>query len=184
MTASLSQPDSYGINSVRYGLLKEKATRQAKRRHIGSKSRESPSPGGKLVWFWWLSSSTQLPGARITTSVFVFNGMSGCGKFVRIARNGHGAFVQGMGSINSLTHIQEDCVESVNIAFWGVKFKKLPGWSCAASYFITSHTAEYPMARSDQDSIRAAGVASSSIRNAEVKEEGRCNTVRDLLSDL
>eukprot|EP00983_Pelagomonas_calceolata_P059882 1146117-Pelagomonas_calceolata.AAC.2 len=43
---------------------------------------------------------------------------------------------------------------------------RLPGGSCAASYFIMSHTAEYPMcggsrwsiwvsrARSDQDSIR------------------------------
>eukprot|EP00983_Pelagomonas_calceolata_P119062 1160565-Pelagomonas_calceolata.AAC.1 len=42
------------------------------------------------------------------------------------------------------------------------QFMKLPGWSCAASYFfITSHTAEYPMARTDQDSIRTAEGASS-----------------------
>eukprot|EP00983_Pelagomonas_calceolata_P067065 1149340-Pelagomonas_calceolata.AAC.1 len=52
---------------------------------------------------------------------------------------------------------------------------KLPGWSCAASYFfITSHTAEYPMARSDQDSIRTAGGASILIRNAGVKEAPFC----------
>eukprot|EP00983_Pelagomonas_calceolata_P015843 502263-Pelagomonas_calceolata.AAC.1 len=71
------------------------------------------------------------------------------------------------------------------------------GWSCAASYcFITFHTAEYPMsggsmwsvkvcrARSDQDSVRAAGVASSLIRKTGVKEAGRCCMIRDLLSDV
>eukprot|EP00983_Pelagomonas_calceolata_P062883 1147489-Pelagomonas_calceolata.AAC.8 len=59
---------------------------------------------------------------------------------------------------------------------------KLPGWSCAASYFIPSHTAEYSMrggsrwsiwvsrARSDQDGVRAAG-DSNLIRNTGVKEE-------------
>eukprot|EP00983_Pelagomonas_calceolata_P047480 1140664-Pelagomonas_calceolata.AAC.1 len=48
---------------------------------------------------------------------------------------------------------------------------ELPGWSCAASYyFITSHAAEYPMARTDQDSFRAAGGAFSLIRNTGVKE--------------
>eukprot|EP00983_Pelagomonas_calceolata_P074398 1152541-Pelagomonas_calceolata.AAC.4 len=39
-------------------------------------------------------------------------------------------------------------------------------------------------ARSDQDSVGAAGVASSLIRNTGVKEVGRYNTVRDLLSDV
>eukprot|EP00983_Pelagomonas_calceolata_P039666 1137276-Pelagomonas_calceolata.AAC.2 len=29
-----------------------------------------------------------------------------------IAQSGHGAFMQGMGSIDSPTHPQEDCVES------------------------------------------------------------------------
>eukprot|EP00983_Pelagomonas_calceolata_P130283 1161671-Pelagomonas_calceolata.AAC.22 len=48
---------------------------------------------------------------------------------------------------------------------------KLPGWSCAASYFfITTHTAEYLMARNYQGTVRAAGVASSLIRNTGVKE--------------
>eukprot|EP00983_Pelagomonas_calceolata_P132448 1161867-Pelagomonas_calceolata.AAC.1 len=67
---------------------------------------------------------------------------------------------------------------------------KLPGWSCAAPYFITSsHTAEYPMrggsrARSDQDSIRAAGVALSLIRNAGVKEAWRYNTIINLLENM
>eukprot|EP00983_Pelagomonas_calceolata_P065546 1148631-Pelagomonas_calceolata.AAC.3 len=62
---------------------------------------------------------------------------------------------------------------------------KLPGWSCAASYFfITSHAAEYSMAMSNQDSIGAAGGASSLIRNAGVKEVWRHNTIRDMLSDV
>eukprot|EP00983_Pelagomonas_calceolata_P012131 388663-Pelagomonas_calceolata.AAC.1 len=65
-----------------------------------------------------------------------------------------------------------------------VQIVKLPGLSCAAPYLlVTSHTAEYPMrrgsmwsirvsrARSDQDSIRAAGVTSSLIRNAGAKEK-------------
>eukprot|EP00983_Pelagomonas_calceolata_P124440 1161106-Pelagomonas_calceolata.AAC.11 len=48
-----------------------------------------------------------------------------------------------------------------------VQFMKLPGWIYAASYFIiTSHTAEHPTTRSDHDSIRAAGGASSLSRNA------------------
>eukprot|EP00983_Pelagomonas_calceolata_P082268 1155872-Pelagomonas_calceolata.AAC.1 len=60
---------------------------------------------------------------------------------------------------------------------------KLPGWSCAASYFfIMSHTAEYPMARSDQDSIRAPGGAPILIRNAGVKEEWR--NVRQALTSV
>eukprot|EP00983_Pelagomonas_calceolata_P057767 1145210-Pelagomonas_calceolata.AAC.1 len=64
----------------------------------------------------------------------------------------------------------------VDMAVLDVQFLKLPGWSCAASsYFITSHTAEYPMARSDQDSIEVAGGVSSLIRNAGVKEVGRYN---------
>eukprot|EP00983_Pelagomonas_calceolata_P066870 1149243-Pelagomonas_calceolata.AAC.2 len=60
----------------------------------------------------------------------------------------------------------------------------LPGWNSAASYFITSHTAEYLMARSDQESIGVAGVASSLIRNAGVKEVGRYSAIRDMLSDV
>eukprot|EP00983_Pelagomonas_calceolata_P045281 1139654-Pelagomonas_calceolata.AAC.2 len=72
----------------------------------------------------------------------------------------------------------------VDMAVLDVQIMKLPGWSCDASYFfITSHTAEHP-ARSDRDSTRAAGGASSLIRNAGVKEAGRYNAVRDLLSDV
>eukprot|EP00983_Pelagomonas_calceolata_P025264 793656-Pelagomonas_calceolata.AAC.1 len=71
------------------------------------------------------------------------------------------------------------------MAVLDAQFMKLPSWSCAASnYFITPHIAEYPMARIDQDSIRAAGGASSLIRNAGVKEVGRYSTVRDLLCDM
>eukprot|EP00983_Pelagomonas_calceolata_P077851 1154043-Pelagomonas_calceolata.AAC.6 len=53
-----------------------------------------------------------------------------------------------------------------------VEFIKLPGWRCAAPFlFVTSHTVEYlRLARSDQDSIRAAGVASILIRDTGVKE--------------
>eukprot|EP00983_Pelagomonas_calceolata_P066749 1149196-Pelagomonas_calceolata.AAC.4 len=59
------------------------------------------------------------------------------------------------------------------MAVMDVQFTKLPGWSCVASYFfITSHAAEYSMARSDQNSIRAAGGASSLVRNAGVKKVG------------
>eukprot|EP00983_Pelagomonas_calceolata_P071222 1151125-Pelagomonas_calceolata.AAC.2 len=51
---------------------------------------------------------------------------------------------------------------------------KLPDWSCASPYlFVASHTAEYRMARSDQDSIGTAGEPSSLIRNAGVKEVWR-----------
>eukprot|EP00983_Pelagomonas_calceolata_P018888 593922-Pelagomonas_calceolata.AAC.1 len=71
------------------------------------------------------------------------------------------------------------------MAVLDVQITKLPGWSCAASYFfITSHTAENSMARSDKESSRAAGGASSLIRNAGVKEVGRYNMVRGLLSDV
>eukprot|EP00983_Pelagomonas_calceolata_P078750 1154358-Pelagomonas_calceolata.AAC.16 len=74
--------------------------------------------------------------------------------------------VEGMGSIYTPTHTQEDCVKSglgchtrerpreyvrlrpsalgegTGVAAQSV----LPGWSCAAPYlFITSHTAVYPM---------------------------------------
>eukprot|EP00983_Pelagomonas_calceolata_P080658 1155238-Pelagomonas_calceolata.AAC.1 len=71
------------------------------------------------------------------------------------------------------------------MAVLDVQFMKLPGWSYAASYFfITSHTAEYSMARSDQDSIRAARGASSLIRNIGNKEVWRYNTIRYLLSDV
>eukprot|EP00983_Pelagomonas_calceolata_P059569 1145969-Pelagomonas_calceolata.AAC.2 len=53
------------------------------------------------------------------------------------------------------------------MAVLDVQFLKLPGWSCAASYFfITSHTAEYPI-------IRAAGVLSRLMRNTGVKEVWR-----------
>eukprot|EP00983_Pelagomonas_calceolata_P042945 1138713-Pelagomonas_calceolata.AAC.5 len=59
----------------------------------------------------------------------------------------------------------------VDMAFLDVQVMKLPGWSCAAPFlFVTSRTAEYLMAKSDQDSVRAAGGASSSIRNTGVKE--------------
>eukprot|EP00983_Pelagomonas_calceolata_P056782 1144760-Pelagomonas_calceolata.AAC.1 len=63
------------------------------------------------------------------------------------------------------------------MAVLDVQFTKLPGWSCDASYFfIASHTAEYSMASSDQDSIGTAGGASSLIRNARAKEVERYNT--------
>eukprot|EP00983_Pelagomonas_calceolata_P056242 1144500-Pelagomonas_calceolata.AAC.1 len=71
------------------------------------------------------------------------------------------------------------------MAFLDVQFVELPGWVCAASYFfITSHIAEYLMARSDQDSVRAAGVTSSLIRNTGIKEVWRYYTIGDLLSDV
>eukprot|EP00983_Pelagomonas_calceolata_P078117 1154159-Pelagomonas_calceolata.AAC.2 len=104
---------------------------------------------GKLVWFWWVSGSMQPQGTRVMLSVLDFNGTSG----------------------------------RLDMAVLDVQFTKLPGWSYAASYFfITFRTAEYLMrggirwsiwvsrARSDQDSIRAAGGASSLIRNAGVKK--------------
>eukprot|EP00983_Pelagomonas_calceolata_P099608 1158475-Pelagomonas_calceolata.AAC.4 len=64
-----------------------------------------------------------------------------------------------------------------------IQFMKLSGWSCTApNLCLASHTTEYPMrggstlsirvsrAKSDQDSIRAAGGASSLIRNARFEE--------------
>eukprot|EP00983_Pelagomonas_calceolata_P025425 798560-Pelagomonas_calceolata.AAC.1 len=53
----------------------------------------------------------------------------------------------GMGSMNSPTHTQKDCVESDHSTLkLFAQFMKLPGWSCAAlNFFISSHTAEYPM---------------------------------------
>eukprot|EP00983_Pelagomonas_calceolata_P073041 1151981-Pelagomonas_calceolata.AAC.8 len=104
------------------------------RRHIGSKSRESPSPEGKREASVGLVGSWQhaAPGTR--TSAFV-NGTSG----------------RGMGSIDSPTHTQKDCVEgdlsalNLKLPVLDVQFMELPGWSCASSYFfITSRTAEYP----------------------------------------
>eukprot|EP00983_Pelagomonas_calceolata_P076989 1153674-Pelagomonas_calceolata.AAC.1 len=73
------------------------------------------------------------------------------------------------------------------MAVLDVQLMKLPGWSCAASYFfITSHTAEYPVsrARSGQDSIGAAGGASSLIRNTGVEEVGRYYRTEGLFSDV
>eukprot|EP00983_Pelagomonas_calceolata_P013534 433224-Pelagomonas_calceolata.AAC.1 len=74
------------------------------------------------------------------------------------------------------------------MAVMDVQFMKLPGWGRAASYyFITSHTAEYPMrggrrwsiwvsrAGSDQDSIGAAAGAPGLIRNPGVKEASQHN---------
>eukprot|EP00983_Pelagomonas_calceolata_P080336 1155104-Pelagomonas_calceolata.AAC.4 len=65
---------------------------------------------------------------------------------------------------------------------------KLPSWShngCAPYFFITSHTAEYPIrARSDQDGVRAAGAACSLIKYTGIKEVGRHYTIKDLLSDV
>eukprot|EP00983_Pelagomonas_calceolata_P111021 1159739-Pelagomonas_calceolata.AAC.6 len=63
---------------------------------------------------------------------------------------------------------------------WIWRFWMFNSWSClagVASYSITFHTAEYPMARSDHDhrcydSIGAAGVAFSLIRNVGVKKYG------------
>eukprot|EP00983_Pelagomonas_calceolata_P111729 1159813-Pelagomonas_calceolata.AAC.17 len=94
----------------------------------------------------------QPQGTRVMLSIFDFNGTSG-----RVV-----------------------CVVAVRLLA-GHQASQLLCWSCAASYyFITSHTAEYPMwggrrwsiwvnrARSDQDCIRAAGGASSLIRNAGV----------------
>eukprot|EP00983_Pelagomonas_calceolata_P106547 1159242-Pelagomonas_calceolata.AAC.2 len=73
----------------------------------------------------------------------------------------------------------------VDVTVLDVQFMKLPGWIIAASYFFTaSHTVEYPMARSDQNSIRVAGGVPSLIRNAVAKEVWRHNTVRDLLIDV
>eukprot|EP00983_Pelagomonas_calceolata_P107820 1159388-Pelagomonas_calceolata.AAC.30 len=63
-----------------------------------------------------------------------------------------------MGSIDSPTQTQEDCVES--------------------------DLSTFKLARSDQDSIKAAGGASSLIRNARVRKVGRYNTIRGLFSDM
>eukprot|EP00983_Pelagomonas_calceolata_P027410 860882-Pelagomonas_calceolata.AAC.1 len=75
--------------------------------------------------------------------------------------------VEGMGSVNSTTHTQEDCVEN--------DFGTLESFA---------HFTVLLRARSDQDSIGAAGVASSLIRNTGVKEIWRYQKIRDLLSDV
>eukprot|EP00983_Pelagomonas_calceolata_P022258 700301-Pelagomonas_calceolata.AAC.1 len=66
----------------------------------------------------------------------------------------------------------------VDMAASDVQSMKFLGWSCAApNLFVTSHAVEYSLARGDQDSIGAAGVAPSLIRNAEFKEgssSGHC----------
>eukprot|EP00983_Pelagomonas_calceolata_P013258 422911-Pelagomonas_calceolata.AAC.1 len=51
---------------------------------------------GKLVRVWWVSRNTQPQGTSFIMSVFF-----------PMAR-----LVEGMGSIDSPTHTQEDCVES------------------------------------------------------------------------
>eukprot|EP00983_Pelagomonas_calceolata_P129220 1161588-Pelagomonas_calceolata.AAC.2 len=38
---------------------------------------------GKLMWIGWVSGSTLLQGTNVVMSVFIFNGTSGRGKFVR-----------------------------------------------------------------------------------------------------
>eukprot|EP00983_Pelagomonas_calceolata_P050306 1141909-Pelagomonas_calceolata.AAC.1 len=68
---------------------------------------------------------------------------------------------KGMGSIDNTTHTQEDCVES------DVSTLKL-----------------FAQERSDQDSIRVAGGASSLIRNTGVKDVWRYCTIKNLLSDV
>eukprot|EP00983_Pelagomonas_calceolata_P024261 764324-Pelagomonas_calceolata.AAC.4 len=66
-----------------------RAAPQKKENYLdGSKCCESSSPERgkrKLTWVWWVSGSTQLQGTR----------------------------AMGMGSVDSLTRTQEDCVESV-----------------------------------------------------------------------
>eukprot|EP00983_Pelagomonas_calceolata_P099448 1158456-Pelagomonas_calceolata.AAC.10 len=62
-----------------------------------------------------------------------------------------------MDSIDSPTHTQEDCVESDLCTLNGYG-----GFGCSIQGVA--------WARSDQDSIRAAGVASSLIRKTGVKE--------------
>eukprot|EP00983_Pelagomonas_calceolata_P013106 418702-Pelagomonas_calceolata.AAC.1 len=108
---------------------------------------------GKLVWVWLVSGSMQPQGTRVIPTVFDFNGTSG----------------RSMGSIDSPTYTQKDCVESDRSALkliaqftvccytvvLNVQIMKSPGWSStsaissisyAASYFfIMSHAAEYPM---------------------------------------
>eukprot|EP00983_Pelagomonas_calceolata_P056294 1144534-Pelagomonas_calceolata.AAC.2 len=99
--------------------------------------------------------------------------------------------VEGMGSVDNPTHTQKDCVEGdlgtlngyggLNVQF------KLPGWICPAPcLFVSSRTAEFTMARSDQNSAWAAQLASSLIRNAAsgVKEVWRYYAIRDLLRDV
>eukprot|EP00983_Pelagomonas_calceolata_P131413 1161773-Pelagomonas_calceolata.AAC.32 len=73
--------------------------------------------------------------------------------------------VEGMGSTDSPTHTQEDYVES----------------DLSTLKLFAQFTVLLLRARSDhwQDSIRAAGGASSLIRNAGVKEVGRYNPARD-----
>eukprot|EP00983_Pelagomonas_calceolata_P072123 1151569-Pelagomonas_calceolata.AAC.2 len=129
-----------------------------KRRHIGSKSREPPSPEGKreAVIGGFLAACG--PRAPELCRVFLFS-------MARLIEYG------GFGC-----------------------FMELPGWSCAACFFITSHTADYPMARSDQLAILKialgwleslhATAASRLIRNTGVKEVWRYYTIRNLLSDV
>eukprot|EP00983_Pelagomonas_calceolata_P131398 1161773-Pelagomonas_calceolata.AAC.17 len=39
--------------------------------------------GGEFMWIGWVSGSTLLQGTSVMTSVFIFDGTSGRGKFVR-----------------------------------------------------------------------------------------------------
>eukprot|EP00983_Pelagomonas_calceolata_P055543 1144196-Pelagomonas_calceolata.AAC.8 len=69
------------------------------------------------------------------------------------------------------------------MAVLDVQFMELPGWSCAAPYnfvFLTTYLSFW----SDQDCVRAAGVASCLIRNTGVKEIWRYYMTLYLLSDV
>eukprot|EP00983_Pelagomonas_calceolata_P066037 1148840-Pelagomonas_calceolata.AAC.4 len=102
-----------------------------------------------------------------------------------------------MGLVGSWQHVAPgNQGYGIYLGIWPCIFT-LPDWTCAALHlFDNSHTAKYPMlrgsgvsigvsrARSDQDSARAAGVASSLIRNTEIKKVWRYYTIRGLLSDV
>eukprot|EP00983_Pelagomonas_calceolata_P002217 75087-Pelagomonas_calceolata.AAC.1 len=72
---------------------------------------------GKLVWVWWVSGSIWPQGTRVM-GIFDFNGTSGRGKSLRILHRVDmelscklGSPLRGMGSVDSPTHTQKDCVE-------------------------------------------------------------------------
>eukprot|EP00983_Pelagomonas_calceolata_P132185 1161842-Pelagomonas_calceolata.AAC.5 len=72
----------------------------------------------ELMWIGWVSGSTLLQGTSVVMSVFIFNGTSGRGRFVRkLYRMGmefsyKGFRSLGMGNVNSPTHTQESWVDS------------------------------------------------------------------------
>eukprot|EP00983_Pelagomonas_calceolata_P025955 814174-Pelagomonas_calceolata.AAC.1 len=80
---------------------------------------------GEFMWIGWASGSKLLQGTSVMMSVFIFNGTSGRGKFVRelyrmdmeflasvsdLCESISNLLLKGMGSVNSPAHTQEDWV--------------------------------------------------------------------------